>query len=337
VNRSLLFVCAIAHVVLMGMSAYAGEIVLSRDAETGWNVYTLRQGSTEVRVVPEKGCNAYSVKVDGVEYFRQPERLADLGGHGNPLLYPTPNRIKGARFMFGGKEYKFPPNSRGNFIHGLVRAAPWQAESFDPEGDYVSLTCAIRFERGTEWFELFPFTHSLRMTITVREASVRWTYEVDNTGDKPIPFGFACHPWFVYHGERAQSFLHVPATHLMESIRELPTGNLLGLPGHPLDATQPRSLSGFVADHVYYGMQPDKPASIDFRVARRRVIFRASEEFTHLVVYTPEQPYLCIENQTCSTDAHNLYERGLKKESHLQVCPVGKKRSGFVEYRFESY
>ena len=68
-NRSLLFVCAIAHVVLMGMSAYAGEIVLSRDAETGWNVYTLRQGSTEVRVVPEKGCNAYSVKVDGVEYF----------------------------------------------------------------------------------------------------------------------------------------------------------------------------------------------------------------------------------------------------------------------------
>ena len=128
-NRSSLLVCAAALSLstgFLGWSARAGEAVLSQDEESGWKVYTLRQGLTEVRVVPEVGCNVYSVKVDGVEYFRTPDRLGDVkGGYGNPLLYPSPNRIKGASFRFDGKEYKFPPNSRGNFIHGLVLDALW--------------------------------------------------------------------------------------------------------------------------------------------------------------------------------------------------------------------
>lgn len=326
-------------VVLIPNVAVAGDFVISRDRDSNVTVYLLRQGHTEVRVAPSAGCNAYSVKVDGVEYFRQPERLAVGmgGGYGNPLLYPTPNRINGARFEFEGREYKFPPNGRGNFIHGVVNSAVWQAESTKSSSEHIALTCLLPFKPGVKRFELFPFVHNLRVTITVREGRVRWTYEVENLGDRPIPFGFACHPYFLYHGARAQSFLHVPASHLMESFDELPTGKLLELADHRLDARAPRSLAGFVADHVYYGMRPEKPASLDFRQARRRVTFYASSDFTHLVVYSPQQPFLCIENQTCSTDAHNLYAKGLKEVSNLQVCEVRQKMSGFVEYRFEPY
>ena len=47
-----------------------------------------------------------------------------------------------------------------------------------------------------------------------------------------------------------------------------------------------------------------------------------SDEFNHVVVYTsPERPFVCVEPQTCSTDAHNLYSKGYEKESGLIIVP----------------
>ena len=47
--------------------------------------------------------------------------------------------------------------------------------------------------------------------------------------------------------------------------------------------------------------------------------------------------WFCVEDQTCSTDAHNLYARGLKQESHLQIVEPGKTQSGWIELKAESY
>jgi len=64
----------------------------------------------------------------------------------------------------------------------------------------------------------------------------------------------------------------------------------------------------------------------------------ASDDFTHLVVYTPKDAaWFCVENQTCSTDAHNLYDQGLKSESNLIVVEPGKTRSGYAEFQMSKY
>ncbi len=125
----------------------------------------------------------------------------------------------------------------------------------------------------------------------------------------------------------------------MDAEKLLPTGKLFDLAAEPdYDARQPRSLEGFFRDDVYYGMQPDKPAAIDFRGRKLKITLSASKEFTNLVLYTPkDQPWFCVEDQTCSTDAHNLYARGLKQESHLQIVEPGKTATGWVEFHFESY
>ena len=55
-----------------------------------------------------------------------------------------------------------------------------------------------------------------------------------------------------------------------------------------------------------------------------------------MVVYTPPgRPFFCMENQTCSTDAHNLYSKGLEKEAHLLIAGQGKKVSGWVYVKVE--
>jgi len=316
-----------------------GEVSSRLDAETGWTIYDLRQGQTRLSVVPAAGCNAFSWQVRDVEYLRVPEKLSQLPGvgFGNPLLYPTPNRIRGAKFSFAGRDYQFPSNGGGNFIHGLVHSVPWDVQATSADGDSASLVCRLDFEPGSERFQLFPWRHTLRMTVTLREASVRWTYEVDNPqGSEPLPFGFAFHPYFVYQGARAQTYLQVPATHWMESDRQLPSGKLVPLDNHPLDARQFHSLANFVLDDVFYGMKTEVPTRVEFRDKQRELVLRASPEFTHLVVYTPEnRPFFCIENQTCSTDAHNLHAHGLESAAHLQICPAGQKMSGWVEYHVE--
>ncbi len=316
----------------------AAEISSHRDEATGWDIYSLRQGATVVRVAPAAGSNAFSVKVGDVEYFRVPDDLQQLRGvgFGNPILYPTPNRVRGAKFEFEGETYSFPPNSSGNFIHGLVHSVPWNVASMAATQDQAEITCELPFEDGTERYERFPLPHVLRMTIRVQDQRVRWSYQVDNrSGKKSIPFGVAFHPYFLYQGQRDQAYLQVPATHLMESIQQLPTGKLLDLEGNKLDARTPISLAGFVVDDVYFGMKSAQPSRIDFRDVNRRITLRTSDEFTHLVVYTPERPFFCVENQTCSTDAHNLAAQGQNKIAHLQVCPAGNMLQGWAEYEFE--
>ncbi|MEM7386116.1 MAG: aldose 1-epimerase [Verrucomicrobiota bacterium] len=331
------FAFSVLSLVVLVPAMFAGTLSVERDAQTGWDIYVMTQGETVATFVPAAGANVQSVKHRGVEYFHQPEELSKLPGVrcGNPVLYPTPNRIKGGRFEFEGREFVFR-EGKGNHIHGLVNRAVFSCQSTRVSSDSVSVTAALRFDETSERGRLFPFEHTFRMIVTVEEGAVRWDYEVDNDASgKNLPFGVALHPYLKYLGTRKETFLHVPATALMESEKQLPSGKLLDLDGHRLDARKPVSLEGYQSDDVFFGMVPEKPARVEFRGVGRSVTFKASKDFTHLVVWTPDRPFMGIENQTCSTDAHNLAAGGMNEVAHLQICPPGEKRQGWVQYLFE--
>jgi aldose 1-epimerase len=335
----------LSMLLLFPFAARAGEshIEDARDRATGWSVLSIKQGDTAIRLVPSAGANVFSISYKGTELLKSPKSLKDLPGFnfGVPVLYPMPNRVRDGVFTFGGREYKFPPNNNGNFLHGLVHSAAWERDGNEIIDGHISVKVPLkfRFEPGSDLYKLFPNAHTLSLAVEALDNGVRWTYTVDNSkGDKPIPLGFALHPYFLYQGPRSETYITIPATNLMESEKLLPTGKLLDLTGSNWDARRPKSLEGFLSDDVYFGMQSSKPAVIDFRQPRLRITLNASDDFTHLVLYTPkDQPFFCVENQTCSTDAHNLFAKGFKNESHLQIVEPGKTASGHVEMRFENY
>jgi aldose 1-epimerase len=339
------FACAlILGLAVLGVTGAleAGEVQQMKDQETGWMVYTACAGKTCVSVVPEAGCNVFSIVHDGQELLKKPKSLKDLPGfmYGNPVCYPTPNRVANAEFTFEGKAYKFPANNGKNFLHGLVHSAAWEYLGAEGSAAETTLHNRIVFKEGTDWFKLFPFAHTFKLAITVKEGSVKFTYTVENTGAGPVPFGLAFHPWFLYQGSRAQTFLQVPATHLYEVSDPsptglIPTGKLLDLEGNPHDLRTARTLEDFVIDDVFQGMTPDKPATIDFREAHLKITLPATADFTHMVVYTPKEPWFCVENQTCSTDAINLQPK--LKEANLIVVPAGKSHTGTAEFRIARY
>jgi aldose 1-epimerase len=314
------------------------------DLERGWTVYSLTVGNTTVEIVPDAGFNIKSFHHAGQAILLEPPSLGDLRGtkFGVPILYPSPNRVRDAHFTFNGRRYGFTPNKGKNFIHGLVHSVAWNVleireivDRQSPEPESIEIEAGVDFAPGSPHYELFPHPHRLRVAIRVSQGRIRWTYTVDNEiGTTPVPFGFGLHPYFRYLGPRDTTYLRVPATHWMEAIELLPTGRLIPVEKTSFNMLTPRNLAGYVIDDVFFGMKPTEHATIEHRSQHLAIDLSASGDFTHVVVFTPEEKdAFCVENQTCSTDAHNLAAMELFEPAHLLVVEPQQTFRGWVEYQ----
>lgn len=292
--------------------------------------------SLAARVAPGAGASLYSLQIGGVELMPQPGTVADLtqSKTGTPILFPMPNRVRDATFTWEGKAFSFPANSGKNFIHGLVRARPW---SFDPPSattNSASVTTFIEWDAQQPDFARFPIKHRLAVTFTLNKTGLRIAYKVDNRDNTRLPFGFALHPFFRIPGKRSDVFVQIPTAQRMEAVQRLPTGALLSVAGTAFDLRKPVSLETLDLDDVYFGLTPAAPPAFEWRDQGIRMTLGASKEFTHLVIYTPPgRTFFCLENQTSSTDAHNLFAQGRQKEGHLLVAEPGKSTGGFVDWK----
>src|SRR5687768_7376813 len=53
---------------------------------------------------------------------------------GIPILFPSPGRIAGTTFRFGGREYPLEAaDGQGNAIHGFVLNRPWRVIEQSPQ------------------------------------------------------------------------------------------------------------------------------------------------------------------------------------------------------------
>jgi aldose 1-epimerase len=320
--------------------AFSAELEI--DAETGWSIIVLRHHdpaapsqSHEVRVAPAAGSNLYSWTIDGHELLHQPEALADLVHQraGTPLMYPTVNRVRDGRMTFEGRAFTFEPNLGPNFIHGLARRCPFTVGALTKGARAASAETILDWDQQQPDWARFPIKHRLTLTFTLRKSAVAISYRVDNLDASKLPYGFGLHPYFRIPGPRDEVTVTAPLAKRMESEELLPTGALLSVAGTPHDLRRPISLAGLQLDDVYLGMTPEKVAAFELGASGPRVTLGGSAAFTHLVVYTPpDRPFFCLENQTSSTDAHNLWARGKKREAHLLVVGPGKSGGGEVTW-----
>jgi aldose 1-epimerase len=328
--------------VRVGTAAAPFSASRETDRASGLEVLVLRYEdpkqptrSLEARVAPAAGANLFSLKVGADELLVQVP-LAELASSaaGTPVLFPMPNRVRDATFVFEGQRFQFPANSGPNFIHGLVRRRPFHAGEPVSSAREASASVWIDWDSAQPDFAHFPLEHRLSLTFTLTRAGLAIGYAVENRGKGPLPFGFGLHPWFRVPGDRAAVFLKIPAAQRMEAVDKLPTGKLIPVQRTSFDLRRPTPLAGLDLDDVYFGVTPGAAPSFEWRDRDVRVSLGASRQFTHVVVFTPpERPTFCIENQTSSTDAHNLHARGLDREAHLIVVEPGKTARGSVDWK----
>ena len=305
-----------------------------RTVMDGHEAVVLCCGGSEAWVAASLGSNVVRWSVGGRAIIDFDEAmLRERCFSGNPILYPTPNRVRDGRFVYDGREFLQVKHGRVVLIHGLVFDEPWHCgEPVIGEGD-IRLTTWIDFDERGPLYEAFPFAHRLEVEFRLSEEVLRTTYTIRNRSGRELPYGFALHPYFTKLDGDEGTFIALPAEHVMEATEELlPTGKLIATGGTDFDLSQPKPVGSLDIDNVFTGLSGR--AGFEYRDSGLGVSLHASDEFTHVVLYTPPgQPYFCMENQTCSTDAHNMTARGFGEVAGLDSVAPDAERSGWVEYR----
>lgn len=289
----------------------------------------------EAWISPSHGSNLCRFTAVGKNIIDfDPELLLKSDFTGTPVLYPTPNRVRNGMFRFQGKTYSQVKRGVMIFEHGLVHNEPWDFELPKLKSNSISLKTWINFEKTSALFEAFPFTHRLTLEFNLSKKGMGVTYTIKNKGDQVIPFGFGLHPYFRKLSRDDATYVELPANYVMDYTSDcLPTGRLIEVAGTLFDLRQKMNIGALDLDHVFTGVADGKYAQIFYDSLGIRVRLVTSSDFSHMVLYSPRGAnYFCLENQTCSTDAHNLSDREFKAQSGLKFVLPGKTHTGCVAY-----
>jgi aldose 1-epimerase len=280
----------------------------------GTEIIVLREGErAQARIAPSLGNNCFEFQTSEpvLETIALDQFLAKPTSYGIPVLFPFPNRIRDGKFTFQGQAYTVDPPR-----HGFVRDKAWQVAATgasDEEGAWVR----SRFDANDYAGQIlpqFPFPFVLEMTCRLRDERLQLEVTAQNTGDKDMPAGFGIHPYFQ---KPVAGAICVPANKRWELADSLPTGILLDVQGQ-FDLRQPHALEGLQLDDIFTDLitgedNVTRSFIVNDDSHQQIVVEFNAAEFPNVVAYTPPAPRqaVCIEPNTCPTDAFNLEARGI--------------------------
>ena len=292
---------------------------------------------TRLAVLPRLGANLVSLQVDGRELLHfDAEALFAETPHmqGCFQMFPSPCRLLDCQYVFQGRTIHQRKHGQDYFIHGLVRD-----ETFAITRTPTELIATLEWDREHPVYEGFPWEGKLTTTFraVARGLEIHWAFE--NRADTPAPAGYGLHPFWAITGDRAQTFIKVPAAYRMElqgPDAQFPSGTLLPVDGTRYDLREWRSLADLYMDDVFFPKPPGSVAGLRFDQEALQLRITADDSVRHMICYAPEgRPFVCVENLTCSPDAQNLHGRGFAEEAGLSVVEPGGRLEGWVRYEVE--
>lgn len=311
----------------------------------------------EAKIAPTEGSNLFSFKIGENDfiYYDPKMPLADYVT-GIPVLFPFPNRIEDAMWTWRGRTYLQKKNGIPIQMHSLVYDEVWNYIEPKLGMGEVFFSTYLDVGRDHPIYRGYPYEFRIELEYKLTSKSLSITYKVENRDDKEMPFGFALHPYFAKLSGENGTLISVPALYWYENRSDvdkvflnkymgsfqltpniLPTGRLKCVYNDGKNLIHPVPVGTLNLDDVYTGIFPKVNSYIDYTTLRIRLNLLCSSDFTHAVIYTPKgKPYFCIEPQTCSTDAINLYAKNIDFP-HIMVLPQGGTHAGTVSFLPEYY
>jgi aldose 1-epimerase len=298
------------------------------------------QTGASASVLPDYGFNLFDLRLPAAGAVRPvldaasdwADRPREPGRHGNPILFPFPNRIANARYSFDGKEYRLPANNGPNAIHGFAIAAKWDVMEHAARDDGATIIGRYQISKQSpEALELWPTDAVLEVRFTLAGRKLTMDTTVSNPTARDLPYGFGIHPYFrlplAPGGDPTRTRITIPAGEFWGLKDFLPTGERRPVQAR-LDFRKGQPIAGLKLDDVLTGLTPNDGSGYVCRLedlalgAEFRLGFDSS--FREIVVYTPPGPggVIAIEPYTQTTDAINLQARGV--DAGLRVLKHGQ-------------
>jgi aldose 1-epimerase len=267
-------------------------------------------GALQATFAPRAGMVGCSLRHRGTELLHLGGGLREYITNGTtfgiPFLHPWANRLAGFDYFVLGKQVRLEHGSRlvpldpnGLPIHGLLGASPhWEVDDAGVDGDAAFMAVSLDFGAYPALLQAFPFAHTVRQRLGVRDAELEITTSVASDRGVAVPISFGFHPYFRLVGSPRRDWeIELPVRErLLLDQDMIPTGERV--PAGALDG--PLGERGF--DDGYAGVAHDRP----FAVAGggRRIEVHFDEHFPFAQVYSPpDADFICFEPMTAPTNA----------------------------------
>lgn len=241
---------------------------------------------------------------------------------GIPLLAPFPGRIGGAKFEWDGKSYELDPNGgNGNAIHGFALRATWQVT--EQTDDRVTATFTPATDAPDD-VDRWPGDYQITATYTLEAHRLLLDLRIENTGQVPVPYGFATHAYFrlplADGADPEATLVHAPVDGVWDAVEMIPTGNVSPLADKTLSEAGP--LAGREFDTVFRLADGGKATEVTDPGTGRTVRQTFDDSMTACVIYTPgHREAICLEPYTCVPDPFALKAKGV--DAGLRVLEPG--------------
>lgn len=281
-----------------------------------WGMITLANDTLRLSIDSDLGAGIADFSVKGPTGFFFPLMRRAAPGEGNASLLgsffmaPWVNRIRGARFVFRGKEYQLRPTTADGLAqHGDVRKRVWRV--LEQGGDRAALEFDSRSVNDSNW----PWAYVCRAVYTLTKDAMAIELSVTNTDASAFPAGCGHHPYFARRLWHDADVIELQASvggkyPLSGGCASGPAASdslsshfaaLRPLPTQPLDAV----FAGF-----------DGVATLRWPSSGVHLRIEASKELSHLLVFAPHGPgagsenaalsFIAVEPQSQVNDAFNL-------------------------------
>ncbi len=244
-----------------------------------------------------------------------PEQSTFTSDAGSFVMLPWTNRIKDARFIYKDENHVLRPNfPDGSAIHGVARDLPWTITDRSP--------ITARFVLDSRTFDPrsvnYPFKFGATQRFEIGPDSVEIDLWVTNLDDHPIPVGCGHHPYVSRELFSDADDLRIT----LDVSGRYPTQDCIPT-GDPVDdsiCTRLRAgdrLDDLELDDVFAGF--GGKAIFDWAASNVRMTMNCSENFNHMVIYTPPCPnesgnhpagFVCVEPTTMVNDGFNRRHHG---------------------------
>ncbi len=291
----------------------------------GYEIVKLSGAGHEAAILPVNGFNLYHWTYDGKEIFMKPNDITVFGTkYGNPILFPTPNRVKDATYTWAWQTHTMKKRCEDVLIHGFVKDEPFTVIALSADENSARCTGRIEIRKDGDIFEGWPWNCALEITYILDRDGVHLQAKAENLDDTDMPFGFAVHPYFSKRGDANACFIKVPVSRYYEADENrFPSGRILPAGEGTTIGDDFHSVESLYLDTVFRGMTADAEAQI--RYDDVIVHISGSDCLRNAVVFTPHNRNgFCIEPQTCATNFINMHQQGLVDESGLLLLPAGK-------------
>jgi aldose 1-epimerase len=283
---------------------------------------SIESSDLKLGVVPEAGGSVTGlwarIAGDWVPILRPTP--ADAIASGNSSLFasfalvPWSNRVRDARFSFGGRAYELRANTpEGHAIHGDVRKRPWKT------GASGRSRLELSFDSRDFTDVNFPFPFTAAMSFTLDGRSVTTEIHLRNEAREAMPAGFGFHPYFRRTVLDAADDVELEMSVAGIYRDLLPTSAAVAVGPHE-DFRRMRPIAGATFDHCFAGW--DGRAAIRWPKSGVEAVIEATEPFRHVILFVPPgKDFFAVEPVSHANDGFNLLARGVTSSGMRTLAP----------------